>query len=612
MKAGFIWDDDSLVTGNLQLRSFDGLVRTWTEPRVNNQYYPMTFTSFWIEYQIWGDSPTGYHITNITLHLVTSLLLLLVLRQLRLPGAMWAAALFALHPVHVESVAWISERKNVLSSALYLSALLAYLRFNSLDDEKKPQRRNGWWYALTLLLFSLAVLSKTITCSLPAAIILLLYWKRKKIAAIEMVELAPMFLIGLTLAMTTVMLERDVVGAEGIKWSLSFVDRCLIAGRALCFYPRKLLWPYPLSFNYERWLIDDGVWWQYLYPAIVLVLVAMLWLKRKKWGKGPLVAALLFCGTMLPALGFVNVYPMRYSFVADHFQYLASMALIAAAVAGIAILARRAKAIGVSAAAGLAVLLIYGGLVFYNARHYKDLESLWLSVIRVNPTSWLAHNNLGALYESRGDYARAIEQFDTAISVDPGNYESYSALGHIALRLNQPEKAMDQFRRAIEINPKMMDARMKLVNMLADRGRFDESLNLARGGVEQHPKLHSAHAAVGTVLLRMNRLDDAARSLRIAIDLDPNQGQTHNTLGVVFDRMNRIDDAIRHYVEAVRLQPNLVLAHHNLAVVFAAKGRLSDAIVHFEKTLELKPDHPTAGAELRRVKARLNERRNGG
>jgi hypothetical protein len=327
ISAGFIWDDDHYVTENMTLRSLAGLKQIWLDPKATPQYYPLVHTGFWVEYHLWGLDPKGYHLVNVLLHAANAVLVWLVLKRLGVPGALWAALIFALHPVHVESVAWVTERKNVLSTLFYLSAMLAYWRFWPADGAQ-PQTGAWRWYGLALLLFVFALLSKTVTCSLPAAILLIRWWKTGRLASRDWLLTAPMFAVGLALALLTVYLEKHHVGAQGEEFTWSYLDRVLIAGRAIWFYAGKLIWPSNLIFIYPRWNIDASVWWQYVFPLAAAGVVLALLVLRNRLGRAPLTAVLFFIGTLTPALGFFDVYPMRYSFVADHFQYLASLGLI--------------------------------------------------------------------------------------------------------------------------------------------------------------------------------------------------------------------------------------------------------------------------------------------
>ena len=330
--GGFIWDDDDYVSRNETLEDLAGLGRIWFELGAVPQYYPLVHTTFWIEYRLWGLDPLGYHVTNVLLHALASLLLWRVLRILAPAIALPTAAVFAVHPVLVESVAWITERKNTLSGVFYLGAALAYLRFSPVTNRRESSRR-GLLYALSLVLFVAALLSKTVTASLPMALALVLVWKAGSPRLRDGLSLLPHLVLGVGLGMLTVWMERSHVGAEGPEWALTAVERILIAGRAFWFYIAKLLLPTGLTFVYPRWEVDAGAAWQYLYPGAAVALIAALWSWRKRFGGGPLVAVLYFGGTLVPALGFFNVYPMRFTFVADHYQYLASIGVLSLAIA---------------------------------------------------------------------------------------------------------------------------------------------------------------------------------------------------------------------------------------------------------------------------------------
>ena len=414
LHGGFIWDDDFYVTNNPTLHDLGGLQRIWFKVGAVPQYYPMVHTTFWLEYHLWGLNPVGYHLINVLLHATAAILLWQVLLHLQIPGAWLAAVLFALHPVCVESVAWITERKNVLSAVFYFAAALAYLRFVALEEPGGPNRLRWYWYLGALVLFMAALLSKTVTCSLPAALLLVCWWKKGRVQRGDILPLLPFFVLGVGLGLMTAWIEKYHVGAQGAEWSLTFGERCLIAGRALWFYAGKLVWPVHLTFIYPRWKIEPEVWWQWLFPIAAVGVVAGLWLARRRIGKGPLVAVLFFAGTLGPALGFVNVYPMRYSFVADHFQYLASVGLITLCAAGLARIPRIIPA---------TLVVLLGALTWQQAGIYRNLETLWRDTLAKNPDCWMAHNNLGHLLSNQGRIDEAMEHYHKAIQINPNHYE---------------------------------------------------------------------------------------------------------------------------------------------------------------------------------------------
>ena len=448
IRGGFVWDDDDYVLNNTALRTPAGLWTIWfeTDPAKRfyplSQYYAMVYTVFWLEYHLWGTDPLGYHGVNVLLHALNAVLLALILRRLAVPGGWLAAAVFALHPVHVESVAWITELKNVLSGAFFLGALLAYLRFEPMAPVASPAGRNRRFYGLAIALFACALVSKSVTCSLPAVILLVLWWKRDKIRWGDVLPLIPFFAVGLVLGLLTVWMEKQYVGASGPEWDLTFTQRLLIASRALWFYAGKLVWPTNLTFIYPRWEIDASHGFNYLFVVLTLAAVIGLWLLRRRLGKGPLVAVLFFAGVLFPALGFVNIYPMRYSFVADHFQYLASIGLIVVIVAATAkLIARASPRAAYGAAAASCALVVLGSLTWRQGYVYTDLETLWRDTLRKNPDAWIAHNNYGNLLTRRGQYKEALEHLNETLRIKPGYPQGYNNRANAYIGLGEIGRA---------------------------------------------------------------------------------------------------------------------------------------------------------------------------
>jgi tetratricopeptide (TPR) repeat protein len=555
---GFIWDDDDYVTHNAPLRTPEGLRRIWFEVGATPQYYPLVFSSFWVEYHLWGLSPRGYHWVNIALHAANALLLWAVLGQLAVPGAWFAAAAFGLHPVHVESVAWISERKNVLSGFLYLSAFLAYLRF-ALPSKAigSPHSRRWPIYYLSLVLFLGALCSKTVTCSLPAVLLLVLWWKHGKVTGRDQLALAPFFAAGLCAGLLTAWVERHVVGAEGDTWDLSPLERVLIAGRALWFYAGTLAWPTQLAFMYPRWEVNAWVLWQYLFPLAAVGLLVSLWLARGRLGRGPLTACLCFAGTLLPALGFFNVFPFRYSFVADHFQYLASAALLALAAAAAATLLRKVPQPHRWLAPTLAGSVLCGlaARSWAQEKVYHDLETLWSATLRQNPDCWMAHNNLGNVYLEQGKLDLAVQHFRASLRIKPDHFEALGSLGETLTRMGQMPQAEEHFRAFVAANPRRAAPRCSL----------------------------------GIALARQGKRDEAEQQFRDALNLEPGNALAHYNLGIALGSKGQTQEATQHFRAAVQADPLLAEAHYNFAVALLQDGRRAEALNHFQQAVEQRP-----------------------
>ncbi len=594
LRGGFIWDDDAYVTDNVHLRSTAGLANIWFELGATPQYYPAVFTTFWIEYHLWKYDPLGYHVVNVVLHALGAVLLWRVLGRLTVPGAWLAAAVFALHPVQVESVAWITERKNVLSGVFYFAALLAYIRFASLDMDRPPLRHRRAYYGLAMLLFCLALLSKTVTCSLPAAILLLLWWKRKRLDLREILPLLPMFAVGLAMGLLTAWMEKHTVGAGGAEWSLTFGQRALLAGRVLLFYLGKLVWPAKLTFFYPQWAVDAGAWWQYLYPLAAGVAVALLYSKRSSWGKAWLVAALFFGGTLFPSLGFIDVYPMRYSYVADHFQYLASAGPIVVLVALACALVKRIRfryLVAVTRASSVALLITLAVITWRQNQIYKDVETLWRDTIDKNPNAWMAYNNLGAVLKRRGQVDDAVALYRKAVDIHPDCLEAHGNLAVIMLERGRIEEALKHWKEAVRLRPYASARRYRQVaDLLNDHGWAGEAVLQYRKALELDPDLLAARTGLAAALLADGQPDEAAAECRRALTDHPDSASAHYHLGTALFRSREVDQAIEHYREALRLEPGLADAHTGLGAALGVQGRFDESVAEFREAVRLKPD----------------------
>jgi protein O-mannosyl-transferase len=471
LQGGLLWDDSSHLT-KPGLQSFRGLGRIWFEVGATQQYYPLLHSAFWLEHRMWGDAVAGYHLTNVALHALSACLIVMIMKRLSLPGAWFAGFVFPLHPVQVESVAWISEQKSTLSAVFFLACLLTYLHFD-LDRRKSK-------YLLATALFVLALLSKTVTATLSAVLLVIFWWRRGRLEWKRDVRpLLPWFALGISAGLFTSWVERTLVGARGTDFLLTPVQRVLIAGRAICFYAGKLLWPTNLMFFYPHWKIDPSVWWQWLFPAGVLALGTGFVFAARCY-RGPLAGFLIFSGTLFPVLGFLNVYPFRYSYVADHFQYLASLGIIVPVTSVLAgaterISSRRA----VTIACGFMLILVLGVLTWRQNRTYCDVETLYRESLARNPGSWLAHYNLGVLFaEMPGRLPDAIAEYQAALQINPDYAEAHNDLG-IALSFTPGRlaDAIAEYQAALRIKPENAGAHVNQGNTLSQMpGRQPEAI----------------------------------------------------------------------------------------------------------------------------------------
>ena len=631
LKAGFIWNDSDYVTAP-ELRSLDGLARIWFELGATEQYYPLLHSAFWVEHRLWGDAALGYHLVNLLLHASSACLLALFLRRLlaaetapprdlahpasqpnepaggqdraatasngtkadgaartaaRPPGVgpmeptyagrEWlAAALFALHPVGVASVAWISEQKNTLSTLFYLAAALAYLRF-----AEKPAARQ---YLLASAMFAAALLTKTATATLPAALLVVFWWRRGRLEWKRDVQpLLPWLVLGAAAGIFTSWVEGHHlsgrgIGAEGAEFDLTWTGRALLAGRAIWFYLGSLAWPFDLNFIYPRWTIDATVWWQWLFPLAVVAVTVGLWTLRRR-DRTPLAVFLLFAGTLFPALGFVNLYGALYSRVWDHWQYLADLAPLALAGAVLARagartgprfrLAGPALARAAAAGLGMALCVLLGVLTWRRCGDFRDNETLYRATLARNPDCWMAQNNLGEILARTPEgLPEALEHYAAAVRLNPGRAELHCNLASAFAKAGRLAEAVDEFRSALRLAPDYQMAHNKLGNTLA---RMDD------------------------------RLPEAISHLKEALRLDPTVPDVQNNLGIALLMAGRTQEAIAHFEAALRLNPNLPEAHMNLGAAWESLGRSAEAKAEFGAALRLRPDLDQAKASLEQL-----------
>jgi tetratricopeptide (TPR) repeat protein len=493
-----------------------------------------------------------------------------IARRLSLPGALLAGFVFALHPVCVEAVAWISEQKSTLSGVFYLAAALTYLHF---DQTRRKSR-----YFVAFGLFLLALMSKTVTATLPAALLVVFWWQRGRIEGKrDVLPLVPWFAAGAGAGLFTAWVESSprLIGAEGAHYALSLLDRVLLAGRVPWFYAWKVLWPSNLMFIYPRWKMDAGEWWQYLFPLGMAGVAVVFGLLARR-NRGPLAGFLFFAGTLFPVLGFLNVYPFRYSYVADHFQYLAALGIIVPVASGLTELARRISPGRIWAIALPAVLLTaLGAATWQQSGLYRDYETLFRGTLARNPNSALLHNNLGVeLMRTPGRVPEAQTEFEAAVRLEPDNAEYHDNLGlALAAMPGRLPDAIAEYQTALRISPGFEPAHLNLgLAWMAMPGRQEDAIAEYRKAIAGYRKTQRSA---------------------------PNFWQPHLNLGIAYAQIpGREADAIAEYQAALRIKPDAELAHFQLGNAFHKMGRLEEAMAEYRTALQLKPDATDARYEL--------------
>jgi tetratricopeptide (TPR) repeat protein len=482
LRGGFIFDDTVFLTENPLIHAADGLQKFWFS-REAADYWPVTSTTLWLEWRVWGLNAAGYHITNVALHVATALLLWAVLQRLRVPGAWLGALIFALHPVNAESVTWITERKNLLALLFFLLSIFWFV----------GEKRRDYWLSLAALV--LALLSKGSTVILPGVLLGIVAWQRRPTAR-DALRLAPFFVIATGLALFEATFST-IVAAEKMQ-APGMLERLLRAGGIIWFYLWKAIWPTGLSFDYGAWSVrtDSMRWWLPLLAAAALT--ALLWQGRRTWSRPALFAWGYFCVALLPVLGFAEVGFMRYSPVSDHFAHLAIVGVAAAGGAGLWWFAGRMGNVqNTFLLVAVAVVIAIGGtLTWKQSRIYADAITLYRDTIARNPASWVALNNLGALLSTAG----------------------------------QNDEAIIHLRAAVHLKPKLPESRNNLGLALYRRGRLDEARRHYEEALRARPDFFKARNNLGVVLARLDRLPEAIQQFEQALQIEPRFGEAQENL----------------------------------------------------------------------------------
>ena len=506
MWAGFVWDD-ATITSSRAIAAADGIWDIWFSPGTLHKeahYWPVVYTSFWLEHKLWGFAPAGYHIVNVLLHAANTLLLFRLLVRLRAPAAWVVAAVFAVHPTHVESVVWVIERKDVLSGLFYLCAVSAYLRFNETGGRR--------FYGLSLLCFVLGLLSKSIVVTLPAALLIGHWWQRGRVTTGELRATLPFFALGFGITMADLWLARAV---EPIVSTFTLEDRILMASRALWFYVGQLVWPTDLAVIYD---VSAG---QRVHAAAWAALLTALWLLRRRIGRGPLAGVLFFMVTISPVLGFVDYGYMRFSMVADRFQYLAGIGVLAVLVGAVARGTQKLPAQPGVWVATAALLVVLGTATWQHAQIYRNTETFFTHIIAHNPNAEGAHRNLASEYRRQGQMEPALATYRIALEKKPNSHYLHNDIGLTLLDLGRLDQAEQSIRRALEINPHYAKGLNNLAVLRMRQRQYRDAVELYQAAIAAEPGLAAAHSGLGGALVKLGQPEEALRSFERALALQP-------------------------------------------------------------------------------------------
>lgn len=579
--AGFIWDDDAHLTRNVCIVGPAGLTGIWTTAEAT--YYPLVLTTFWALHKLVGLNPLAYHALNVALQAANALLIWQVLRALNVRGAWMGAVLWALHPVMVQSVAWITETKNTQSCFFYLLAIFAFAKWNT-------SRR--WWQLLLALVFAVAAMtSKTSTVVLPAILALVVWWQNGRLRWREVLALVPFAVVAAAASAWTIWEQKFHSGAVGAQWSQSALERIAIAGRDVWFYLAKLAWPEPLIFVYPRWQIDVSRWENFLPSAAAGIALIVLWWFRKTMAvRAILFAFACFIVALLPVLGFFDVYYFRYSFVSDHFQYLASMGPLALCGAGIKLVEEQWPFVKIPL-----LVLLFGGLAFLSSeqtRIYHDAETLWRTTTARNPSAWIGHYELARIFRERGDVDAAIDEYKQGLAIWPTYADAHYNLASVYLQKGDADSAIIEYRTAIKLQPDDPEIHNNLANALRGSGQMPEAIAEYETALRLQPNFAAAHANLARALLQSGEIVKAVEQYRAAVAAAPQDPQLRANLAAALLRNRATDEAAREFQAALEIDGENLVALTNLSWLLATapESRAADkerAVVLAQRAAEI-------------------------
>lgn len=591
LKGDFLWDDNMFLTDNHLIKSQNGLRDFWFSAKAPD-YFPLTSSMLWFEWRLWGENPDGYRIINILLHAVSAILIWLILKELRIPGAWFCALFFGLHPVHVESVAWITQRKNALAMVFYLLTILFFIR-----SQKTPDKR---FYILSLFFFLLSLFSKTAVVMTPFILLGCIFWLRRKILSRDIVKLIPFFILSIILGLVTAWFQHNrSIGADIIRTD-GFASRFSIAGSAVWFYIFKTVFPFNLSFIYPRWEIPSVSPLSFLPGIIILVLMILFIVKRKSWGAPFLFALGYFLITLFPVLGFVNIYYMRFSLVADHWQYFSNIGIIALIVGGIAWLVNKNGHLfrSISVIAGILLVCLLFILTFKRNYIFKDPETLWKDNIKRHPSAWLSYKGLADTFRIRGKSGEAIEQARKAVQIKPDYAAAYNLLGTLYSESGDIDKAGENYLLAIKYNPGDFMAHNNLGSVYYTLGRWAEAEEYYTKALELNPEMANTYYNLAQVMLNQSRMEEAEKYLSDVIRLDSGHEKALFDLAMIRKMRKDLSSARELLEQALEKNPEFSRGRFELSEIFKELGEPGKSVALLRRILEKEPENPLVMSRL--------------
>ncbi len=594
----WLWDDDVLITNNLLIHDPAGLWKTWFAPTMSLiDYFPITVSVEWLAWRAWGLNTFGYHLTSIVLHLTSALLVWRLLSKLGIRLAWLGGLLFAIHPVMVESVAWIAELKNTLSLPPFLIAMCAWI------DYEEHGKWTHYWLALGL--FLVAMLCKTTMVMFPFVILLYAWWKRGRIRVRDLTGSAPFFVVSLVLGLTTMWFLHHAMAPQAVQLG-GFLSRVACAGLSLAFYFSKSVLPIGLLPTYPQWAVGRPSLVQFLPWPILGGVLYLCWANRASWGRHALLGLGFFLINLAPFVGFTAAAYMDFTWVMDHTLYIPLIGLIGLATAGLGWLDDRVPAstrpYGIGMVTVVLVLLAVSSRAY--AGLYVNPETLWTYTVERNSDAWLAYDNLGYTLTKAGKFTEAIGEFEQALRINPNYASTHDDLGTALFRVGRLREAQREVEQALRIDPDSATAHNNLATILVHLGRIPEAIQQFQAAVRINPNDAEAHNGMGTALVQNGQYADAVEEFEAALQINPDFSEVHDNLGAMLAHFGQIPEAIEQFQAAVRINPNDAEAHYDMGFALTQTGRDEDALEEFEAAVRINPDFAEAHNNLGVILAR--------
>jgi|GEM_PF-552067 len=591
VKYGFNWDDDYHVTSNPCVAGPWGIGHIWTSSNAN--FFPFVLTTLRLEFLAWGAKPSLFHFVNLLFHSLDGILLWMVLKEVKVRWAFLGALLWTIHPVQSESAEWISEQKNTESAFFYLIAIYCFLKWLAKGKEGSMPL-----YLATFIFSLLALTSKTSTVMLPVLMSVLAWWMGTRVDKRVLSALTPFYLLSVAAGILTVLEQKYHVGAVGHEYTLSLIERLGLSGMTPWFYLAKLLTPWTVCFIYPKWdhesLVLAGL---ALLPVNLLGVTGLIMFRGISVCRVVLFATLCFVIPLLPVMGFFDGYFFRYSYVSDHFQYLASMAPLALLGAGLGTLAHSdSKGRGPRSVMAVCIsILVLILLIWVNISltpRFLDRKALWTDTLKRNPNCWMAMNNLGLLELSAGRTDAAERFFQSAIRIHPNDEGDWNNLGVLNMDRGDFVTAKKNLEKALEINPKESKILDNIARLNLLQGKEGEAMSWFTRAVNANELNSKAVCHLSALLIKMGQSNEAQAILEKTARVVPRDPKLHLLLASILYSKGQFTESLRENQNALFLDPSDQEANHNLARLemgsdpMKAKNRLLSLLKQFPQDVD--------------------------